>query len=73
VRPVILGTARRHGIDEEDILHAYRYPIRVFRVDDMTMLIGADRSGRLLEVGVVASDGVDFVVHAMQARTRFFE
>lgn len=71
MRPVILGTARRHGIDEEDILHAYRHPIRVFRIDDMTMLIGGDRSGRLIEVGLVGADGGDVVVHAMSARNRF--
>jgi hypothetical protein len=26
VDPVILASARRHGIDDEDMLHAYRNP-----------------------------------------------
>lgn len=35
------------------------------------MLIGADESGRLLEIGVVTGEGADFIVHAMEARPRF--
>jgi hypothetical protein len=35
------------------------------------MLIGADEAGRLLGVGVVAGEGVEFIVHAMPARPRF--
>lgn len=71
VDPVILASARRHGISDEDMLHAYRNPIRVFEFDDLTMLIGADRAGRLLEIGVAEAEGIDFVVHAMPARSKF--
>ncbi|NNE95894.1 MAG: hypothetical protein HKO63_08470 [Acidimicrobiia bacterium] len=71
--PVILASARKHGIEDTDMLHAYRNPIRVFQADDLVMLIGADETGRLLEVGVVAGDGVEFIVHAMAARPRFLE
>jgi hypothetical protein len=69
--PVILASARKHGINDKDMLHAYRNPIRVFELDDLVMLIGADESGRLLEIGVVAGGGEDFIVHAMEARPRF--
>ena len=43
--------------------------------DDLDMIIGADPSGRLLEVGVVTdeAEGIDVIVHAMQARPRFLE
>jgi hypothetical protein len=68
---VILASARKHGVNDIDMLHAYRNPIRVFQPDDLVMLIGADKAGRLLEVGVVASEGVEFIVHAMPARPRF--
>jgi len=71
--PVILASARKHGIKDDDMLHAYRNPIRVFQQDDLVMLIGADETGRLLEVGVVAGDGLEFIVHAMAARPRFLE
>ena len=69
--PVILQSARRHGIDDADMLHAYRHPVRVFRLDDLMMLIGAGESGQLLEIGVSRADGVDHIVHAMPARPRF--
>ena len=35
------------------------------------MLVGADDSGRMLEVGVAAGEGVEFIVHAMPAREKF--
>jgi hypothetical protein len=71
VDPVILGSARKHGVHDDDILHAYCHPTRVFDLDDLTMLIGAATDGRLLEIGVVDDGGIEFVVHAMTARHRF--
>jgi hypothetical protein len=71
VDPVILASARKHGISDDDMLHAYRNPVRVFELDDLTMLVGADRAGRMLEVGVATAEGVDFIIHAMAARTKF--
>ena len=38
---------------------------------DLTMLIGADEAGRVLEVGVASAEGFDFIVHAMSARPKF--
>jgi hypothetical protein len=71
VDPVVLDSARKHGISDDDMLHAYRSPVRVFALDDLTMLIGPDHAGRLLEVGAAVGDGVEFIVHAMAARDRF--
>ncbi len=73
VDPVILDSARKHGIDDEDMLHAHRNPIRVFDLADLTMLIGPDRAAGLLEVGVAEAEGIEFIVHAMAARTKFLE
>ena len=69
--PVILESARKHGISDDDMLHSYRNPIRVFVLDDLVMLIGGDEAGRFLEVGVVEAEGLEFIVHAMPARERF--
>lgn len=69
--PVILESARKHGIFDEDMIHAYQHPIRVLRLDDLTMLIGPDQSTRLLEIGVSTGEGVEFIVHAMLARQKF--
>jgi hypothetical protein len=71
VDPVVLASARKHGIQDEDVLHAYRHPVRVFEVGDLVMLIGGDRSGRLLEVGMTEAEGIEFIVHAMPARSKF--
>ena len=68
---MVLESARKHGISDADMLHAYRHPIRVFVVDDLVMLVGGDEAGRLLEIGVAEAEGVEFIVHAMPARPRF--
>ena len=69
--PVILASARKHGIPDDDMLHAYRNPIRVFAFDDLTMLVGADTAGRMIEVGLATGEGVEFIAHAMPARPKF--
>ena len=69
--PVVLVSARKHGITDDDMLHAFRNPIRAFALDDLTMLVGADQSGRMLEVGVAMAEGVEFIVRAMVAREKF--
>ncbi len=71
--PVIASSARRHGVDEEDMLHAYRSAIDAWALDEgLVMLIGPDRSGALLEIGLVRSDdGTAVIVHAMKARPKF--
>jgi hypothetical protein len=66
-----VASARKHGISDSDMLHAYRNPIRVFQVDDLVMLIGGDESGRMLEIGISAAEGIEFIVHAMPAREKF--
>jgi hypothetical protein len=71
VDPVILASARRHGITDDDMLHAYRNSVRVFEFDELAMLIGSDQAGRMLEVGLTAAEGVEFIVHAMTARPKF--
>ena len=68
-----MASARKHGVPDEDMLHAYRNPIRVFELEDLTMLIGPAQSASLLEIGVATAEGIDFIVHAMAARPRFLE
>ena len=70
--PIIAESARQHGVTDEDILHAYAHPIRVFQLEDgLTMIIGANQAAIVFEVGVV--DGVEapVIVHAMRAREKF--
>ena len=68
--PIIAESARKHGVSDEDILHAYANPIRVFDLDEgFTMVIGANLAAIIYEIGV---DGVSaaVIVHAMRAREK---
>ena len=58
--PAIAESARKHGVGDADMLHAWRNPIKVTYHDDgFTMIIGPDRVANLLEVGTVeATDGI---------------
>jgi hypothetical protein len=68
----IAPSARRHGIDDKDMLHAFRNPIRVDYVDDeLTMFTGPARDGTPLEVGVADTEDGPLIVHAMRARRKF--
>ena len=73
VDPVILDSARKHQISDDDMLHAYRNPIRVFELDDLTMLLGPATDAQLLEIGVAKAEGIEFIIHAMPARAKFLE
>ena len=67
----ITRSARRHGITDDDILHAFRNAIRMETVDNVSMLVGPDRSGRLLEVGAVKRAERTTIIHAMPARVKY--
>lgn len=71
-QPRIVDSARKHGVSDETILHAFNNPILVEDLDEgMTMFIGPDRAGNLYEVGVVSTDEGPIVVHAMKARPKY--
>lgn len=66
--------ARKHGISDEDMLHAVRHAVRSRELEEnTTLLIGADTAGRLLEV-VVADIDTDRarIIHAMALRPSFY-
>jgi hypothetical protein len=73
----IRASAREHGIDDEDILHALRHALAWQRLDSaeapaMTLIVGPDRAATLLETIVVhEDDGTDVVIHAMRLRLRY--
>lgn len=65
-------SANKHGVADEDILHALEFPIRHYALDDHEVLvIGPDRHGGLLEVVLVDPEGDARVIHAMPLRRRF--
>ncbi|MFT4156315.1 MAG: hypothetical protein QM630_00040 [Microbacterium sp.] len=63
--PIILDSAYRHGVTDAAMLHALRFPVRHFVQDDsMTMFIGPDETGTLVEVGVIERHGVIAIAYA---------
>ena len=71
-QPIIGESARKHGASDEDMLHAYDNPIRVFELDDgFTLIIGPSRAAEMLEVGVVDGEFAPVIVDAMPAREKF--
>jgi hypothetical protein len=70
--PYIAPSARKHGISDDDMLHAFRNPIGAEDLDEgLTMLIGPARDGALLEVGVADSSDGPVIIHADQARAKY--
>ena len=69
----IADSARKHGILDEDMQHAIRHPVRVVPGEGRDLVIGADRSGRLLEVVILDDDPEHepIVIHAMTLRAKF--
>lgn len=70
----IADSARKHGITDADIWHAYRVPFRrIHQADDRDLIIGADSTGRLLELVVIYDDDEPAaVIHAMELRRSFY-
>ena len=70
--PIIAASALKHGLAEEEILHAYRNPVRAWDLGDgFTMLIGANQAAIVLEVGYIQRSTIIVIVHAMRAREKF--
>lgn len=71
-RVEIHPSARRHGITDEDIAHAYDHAVVWIQLGDdpaRFLLAGGDRAGNLLELVVIDASGEPLVIHAMPLRT----
>lgn len=68
-------SARKHGIDADDIAHGVRHALAVERIDAVRLLIiGPDRAGNLLELVMAVLEEEDgLVIHAMPLRNRYRE
>jgi hypothetical protein len=78
-RVEIHTSARRHGVDDDDIRHATDHALVVADVDPdldppKLLIIGPDRAGNLLEVIMLslAADQI-LAIHAMPLRRRYYE
>ncbi len=72
MEPLIIASARKHGVADDDILHAFNHPLRYEDLDEgFVMIIGPGRSAQLIEVGLIDTDHGPVVVHAMTARRKY--
>jgi hypothetical protein len=75
-RVEIHPSARRHGVNDDDILHAVANPLAVDDLGedpDRWLVIGPDRAGNLLEIVVVLISGTsdEIIIHAMPMRPKY--
>ncbi len=72
-------TARRHGIDDETMLHAINHALTVIDLEPdadppKVLAIGPDHAGNLLEiVWLELADGAELIIHAMPLRQVFYD
>jgi hypothetical protein len=71
----IHSSARRHGVVDDDMLHAIEHSIVVDDLGDdpdRWLVIGPDRAANLLEVVVlVTAEGDELIIHAMPLRSTY--
>ncbi len=71
-QPLIASSAHKHGLSDDDIMHAFNNPVLAEDLDDgFTMLIGPSQTANLLEVGVIDSPDGPIIIHAMPARPNY--
>lgn len=70
-------SASKHGVDNDDVLHAAAHALVVADMGDdesppRTLVLGPDRSGNLLEVVLLHfDDGREMAIHAMPMRSHY--
>lgn len=73
----IHSAARKHGVEDVSIRHAFDRALVVADLDDdyaphRQLLLGPDVAGNMLELIVLQfDDGREFVIHAMPLRRRY--
>lgn len=68
------ASALKHGVVAADIIHAIDHPIRYreqeYHGELRILIIGADRTGQLIELVLVPANSPDLVIHADRLRPR---
>jgi hypothetical protein len=71
----IHGSAHRHDVPEEDMLHAVEDSLVVDDLGedpDRWLVLGPDSAGNLFEVVVlISTEGDEIIIHAMPMRPKF--
>ena len=73
----VTTSARKHGIDDADIQHAWTNAIRLveydYEGDERLLVIGPDRHGRMLERVAVPVEEPTRIIHADLLRPKFYD
>lgn len=73
----IRPSARKHGIDDADIEHAWRNATRLieyeYEGDERLLIIGPDRHGLMLELVAVPAGEPTRIIHADRLRPTFYD
>lgn len=73
----IRPSARKHGIDDADIEHAWRNAARLIEYEydgeERLLVIGPDRHGLMLELVAVPVAEPTRVIHADRLRPKFYD
>ncbi|MGH8794931.1 MAG: hypothetical protein ACRDXX_20100 [Stackebrandtia sp.] len=73
----IRPSARKHGVTDEDLLHAAKRQLVAVRLEDnggppRELRIGPSMAGNLLEIVVVLrDDGEESIIHGMKLRPKY--
>ncbi len=71
----IHDSARKHGVADEDILHAINHALAIEDAGDdpdRWLLLGPDTAGNVLEVVVMTTiEGSQLAIHAMPMRDKY--
>jgi hypothetical protein len=71
------SSARRHGIEDADIVHAIDAAVAEYELGDddeprRFLVLGPDRAGNMLEVILLMfDDGAELAIHAMVMRSKY--
>ena len=71
MRVEIHKSARKHGVLDEDINHAYEHALAWLEIGEdpnRYLVAGPTRAGNLLELVVLGTPTADLVIHAMKIR-----
>ena len=73
----IRGSARKHGITDAEIEHAWHHAIRLVEYEyngqERLLVIGPDQHGRLLELVAVPAYEPTRIIHADRLRPKFYD
>lgn len=70
-------SALKHGVDREDVLHAWSNAIRFVEYEydgeDCLLVIGPDRHGLMLDLVAVPTTAPTRIIHADRLRPKFYD